>query len=97
LSYGEIAARIGAPGAARAVGQALGKNPFPIVVPCHRVLAAGRKTGGFSAAGGVATKIRMLALEGAPRPVAPAPTLFDGNAGLAFDWSAAVAHLRSVD
>jgi methylated-DNA-[protein]-cysteine S-methyltransferase len=65
LSYGEIAARLGAPGAARAVGQALGQNPFPIIVPCHRVLAAGGKIGGFSAHGGVATKLRMLAIEGA--------------------------------
>jgi len=65
LSYGDIAARLGAPGAARAVGQALGRNPFPIVVPCHRVLAAGGKIGGFSAQGGVVTKRRMLAIEGA--------------------------------
>jgi O-6-methylguanine DNA methyltransferase len=65
LSYGDIARRVGVPGAARAVGQALGRNPFPIVVPCHRVLAAGGKIGGFSAQGGVATKRRMLALEGA--------------------------------
>ena len=64
LSYGEIAARLGARGAARAVGQALGHNPFPIVVPCHRVLAAGGKIGGFSAHGGAATKRRMLAIEG---------------------------------
>ncbi len=65
LSYGEIAAQLGEPGAARAVGQALGQNPFPIIVPCHRVLAAGGKTGGFSANGGVATKLKLLALEGA--------------------------------
>jgi methylated-DNA-[protein]-cysteine S-methyltransferase len=63
LAYGEVAARLGAPRAARAVGQALGHNPFPIVVPCHRVLAAGGKIGGFSAHGGTATKRRMLALE----------------------------------
>lgn len=63
MAYGEVAARIGAPGAARAVGQALGRNPFPIVVPCHRVLAAGGKVGGFSAHGGTATKRRMLAIE----------------------------------
>jgi methylated-DNA-[protein]-cysteine S-methyltransferase len=66
LSYGDIAARLDKRGAARAVGQALGQNPFPIVVPCHRVLAAGRKIGGFSAHGGTATKLRMLAIEGAP-------------------------------
>ena len=65
LSYGDIARRVGAPGAARAVGQALGRNPFPIVVPCHRVLAAGGKIGGFSAQGGIATKRRMLAIESA--------------------------------
>lgn len=63
-SYGEIAKWIGAPGAARAVGRALGRNPFAVVVPCHRVLAAGGKAGGFSAAGGVATKLRLLAIEG---------------------------------
>ncbi len=58
LSYGEIAARLGDGGAAREVGQAMGQNPFPIIVPCHRVLAAGGKVGGFSAAGGVTTKLR---------------------------------------
>ena len=72
LSYGEIAARLGTPGAARAVGQALGQNPFPIVVPCHRVLAAGGKIGGFSAHGGVATKLRMLTSEGVKISGAPA-------------------------
>ena len=63
LSYGEIAARLGDPGAARAVGQALGRNPIPIIVPCHRVLAAGGKMGGFSAPGGTATKLNLLAIE----------------------------------
>ena len=63
LAYGDVAARAGAPGAARAVGQALGRNPFPIIVPCHRVVAAGGKIGGFSAHGGSATKRRMLAIE----------------------------------
>src|ERR1700747_3471385 len=63
LTYGEIAKRLGVPAEAREVGEALGRNPFPIIVPCHRVLAAGGKTGGFSADGGVATKLRMLALE----------------------------------
>ena len=65
LTYGEVAARLGETGLARAVGQALGRNPFPIVVPCHRVVAAGDEIGGFSAAGGAATKRRMLAIESA--------------------------------
>ena len=65
LTYGAMATRIGAPGSARAVGQALGKNPFPIVVPCHRVLAAGGQIGGFSAPQGLAMKRRLLSLEGA--------------------------------
>jgi methylated-DNA-[protein]-cysteine S-methyltransferase len=64
-SYGDIASRLGDPGSARAVGQALGRNPFVIVVPCHRVLAAGGKAGGFSANGGTATKLTLLAIEGA--------------------------------
>ena len=64
VTYGELARRLGIPGSARAVGQALGRNPFPIVVPCHRVLAVEGKTGGFSAPGGTATKLRMLAIEG---------------------------------
>jgi methylated-DNA-[protein]-cysteine S-methyltransferase len=63
-SYGQLAARAGAAGLAREVGQALGQNPFAIVVPCHRVVAAGGRTGGFSARGGVGTKLRLLALEG---------------------------------
>ena len=65
LTYGEVAKRLGDPGSARAVGQALGRNPIPVIVPCHRVLAAGGKTGGFSAPGGSATKLNLLALEGA--------------------------------
>jgi methylated-DNA-[protein]-cysteine S-methyltransferase len=63
LTYGEIAERLGDRTLAREVGQALGENPFPIIVPCHRVLAAGGKTGGFSAPGGVSTKMRMLTIE----------------------------------
>ena len=65
-TYGEIARAIGDPGAARAVGAALGSNPFPIVVPCHRVLAADGALHGFSAPGGIATKRRMLEIECAP-------------------------------
>ena len=63
-SYGELAHRLDAPGAARAVGQALGQNPLPVIIPCHRVLASGKKIGGFSAFGGASTKQRLLALEG---------------------------------
>ena len=65
LTYGEVAAHLGQPGASRAVGQAPGHNPFAPVVPCHRVLAAGSRSGGFSANGGVDTKLRMLLMEGA--------------------------------
>src|SRR2546426_4027370 len=73
-TYGEIAARLNEPGSAREVGMALARNPFAIVVPCHRVLAAGGKAGGFSAMGGLTTKLRVLSIErGAPqRTVAPA-------------------------
>jgi len=103
LSYGAVAARLGAPGAARAVGQALGRNPFALVVPCHRVLAAGGKAGGFSANGGVATKLRLLAIEGAAAGTGPGATLplsgGDGatGVGLAFDPQVAVTHLRASD
>jgi methylated-DNA-[protein]-cysteine S-methyltransferase len=75
LTYGEIAAKLGDKALARDVGQAMGKNPFPIVVPCHRVVAAGGKLGGFSARGGADTKLRMLAIEGAA--VGGQPSLFD--------------------
>jgi methylated-DNA-[protein]-cysteine S-methyltransferase len=77
LTYGEIATRLGDRGLARDVGQALGRNPFPLIVPCHRVLAAGGKVGGFSANGGVTTKLRLLSIEGAR--TSDAPTLFDGD------------------
>jgi methylated-DNA-[protein]-cysteine S-methyltransferase len=75
LTYGDIAKRLGGVELSRDVGQALGHNPCPIVVPCHRVLAAGGKPGGFSANGGVATKLKMLAIEGAV--VNHTPSLFD--------------------
>jgi len=94
LCYGEIANRLGSRGLARAVGQALGRNPFPIVVPCHRVLAAGGRVGGFSAGGGITTKLRLLAIEG--RAVSP-PSLFDGDGAFAFDVAEAVAHVRASD
>jgi methylated-DNA-[protein]-cysteine S-methyltransferase len=65
LSYGDVATRFGDPTAAREVGQALGRNPFPVIVPCHRVVAAAGRLGGFSAPGGTATKRRLLAIEAA--------------------------------
>ena len=70
MTYGEVAQRLGEPTAARAVGQALARNPFAPIVPCHRVLAAADaagnyRSGGFSAGGGIVTKLRMLQVEGA--------------------------------
>ncbi|KYF78074.1 cysteine methyltransferase [Sorangium cellulosum] len=95
LTYGDIAGRLGAPGSARAVGQALGRNPFPIVVPCHRVLAAGGRVGGFSGSGGVTTKLRLLAIEGAQ--ASGAAQADDGGGALGFDPDAAVEHVRASD
>ena len=66
VSYGDIARAIGKPDAPRAVGHALGENPYPIIVPCHRVLSATGALHGFSAPGGIATKRRMLEIERAP-------------------------------
>jgi O-6-methylguanine DNA methyltransferase len=89
-TYGALAKRAGAAGAARAVGQALARNPFAIIVPCHRVVAAGGKTGGFSANGGASTKLRLLAIEG--HKIGPAKSLVKsvkGNRPL-FDSRAAV-------
>jgi methylated-DNA-[protein]-cysteine S-methyltransferase len=72
-SYGELALRLGDRNLARDVAQSLGQNPFPIIVPCHRVMAAGGKSGGFSAPGGVRTKLRLLSIE---RAQPGGPTLF---------------------
>ena len=78
LTYGEVAERLGDKTLARAVGQAMGQNPCPVVMPCHRVMAAsdrsGAKIGGFSAPGGVVTKLKLLTIEGAQPG---GPTLFD--------------------
>lgn len=95
VSYGELAKRLGHPDAARAVGQALGRNPFAIVVPCHRVLATGRKIGGFSADGGTDTKLRILGIEGLV-PTGVGRHLMSETA-FAFDPLRAVAHLKSTD
>ncbi|MGO8674131.1 MAG: methylated-DNA--[protein]-cysteine S-methyltransferase [Capsulimonadaceae bacterium] len=64
-TYGEVADSLGRPKAARAVGNALGRNPIPLIIPCHRVLAANGKPGGFSAHGGAMLKSQLLAIEGA--------------------------------
>jgi methylated-DNA-[protein]-cysteine S-methyltransferase len=74
-TYGEVARAMGEPGAARAVGKALGENPWPIVVPCHRVLGSSGSMGGFSAPGGAETKARLLTIEKARTN--EVPTLFD--------------------
>jgi methylated-DNA-[protein]-cysteine S-methyltransferase len=92
VSYGELATRIGAPGSARAVGQALGRNPFAVIVPCHRVLAASGRIGGFSAKGGITTKLRLLTLE-----TSGAAAAFDGDGVFGFDPGLAVDHLKAKD
>jgi methylated-DNA-[protein]-cysteine S-methyltransferase len=74
MSYGEIAQRLGDKTLARAVGQAMGENPTPVVMPCHRVLGANGKPGGFSATGGVVTKLQLLSIENAQPG---GPTLFE--------------------
>jgi methylated-DNA-[protein]-cysteine S-methyltransferase len=65
VTYADLATALGRPSLARAVGRALGRNPIPLIIPCHRVMAAHGKPGGFSAFGGRATKAKLLALEGA--------------------------------
>ena len=102
VSYGELAARVGSPGAARAVGQAMARNPFILAVPCHRILGSGGSLGGFSARGGVRTKARLLELErrvnGGDDAASP---LFAARRaeehGLEYDPKAAVRHLKKAD
>lgn len=72
MSYAEVAAAIGSPGAARAVGNCMARNRFPLIVPCHRVVGAAGRLGGYSAAGGLETKTRLLELEKPRGPAAPA-------------------------
>lgn len=71
LSYGELAAQLDPAPIPRAVGQAMGRNPWPLIVPCHRVLAADGSMGGFSAAGGPSLKRRLLEIEGVVLPHTP--------------------------
>ena len=79
ISYGELATRVGADATAREVGASLGRNPFPIIVPCHRIVASDGELGGFSAPGGTATKRRLLTIEDARRD--GVDDLFDATAG----------------
>ncbi|MEO8294615.1 MAG: methylated-DNA--[protein]-cysteine S-methyltransferase [Gemmatimonadota bacterium] len=95
-TYGELASLAGKPGASRAVGQAMARNPIPLIVPCHRIVAAHGKPGGFSPAGGIVTKAQLLALEGVVLPglsgqssTPPTP--------LPYDAATALTHLRNVD
>lgn len=78
-SYGELARSVGQHGAARAVGRALGQNPLPIIIPCHRILASDGGIGGFSAYGGTATKRRLLELEGLWGALPQLPGLADAR------------------
>jgi methylated-DNA-[protein]-cysteine S-methyltransferase len=96
LTYGELAERAGMPGTQQSVGTAMGENPCPVVIPCHRVLPAGGKLGFYSGPGGAVTKAQILRIEGlniwAPRT--PPKRNADG---LEYDWNEAVAHLRKAD
>lgn len=95
-TYGALAKLAGSPGGSRAVGRAMATNPYPLLVPCHRVVAAGGKAGGFSAYGGLLTKEKLLAFEGGAL-IAQA-SLFAGNGPtLPFDWKKAVRALRDAD
>lgn len=75
ITYGELAKQASRPGAAQAVGVAMSRNPWPVIVPCHRVIGANGKLTGFSAYGGVQTKLKLLAMEGTP--LGSGPGLFD--------------------
>lgn len=95
-SYGALAIVAGSVGAARAVGRAMATNPFPLLVPCHRVLAARGRAGGFTAYGDVVTKEKILACEGLA--LRKQTSLFDGERPtLPFDASEALRHLSAVD
>ena len=104
-TYGELAVAAGSPSAARAVGQAMRKNPWPLIVPCHRVLAADGRLGGFSASGGVDLKLALLRAEsGRQNPAAPKPAAKRARAATAvqpvpesFDPALALKHLREED
>ena len=94
LTYGEIATRAGSPGASRAVGRAMATNPIAILVPCHRVLAAGGRPGGFSAHGGTATKAKILAVEGVALGAAKVAKIAKVASGSLFDGIARLQQVR---
>jgi methylated-DNA-[protein]-cysteine S-methyltransferase len=99
-TYGELARLAGSPGASRAVGRAMAQNPFPVVVPCHRVVAAGGGAGGFSAYGGLVTKEKILTLEGGTLAPSKQASLFRGERAardLPFDGAEALRVLSDAD
>jgi methylated-DNA-[protein]-cysteine S-methyltransferase len=102
-TYGELAGLAGSPGGSRAVGRAMATNPFPVIVPCHRVVAASGGAGGFSAYGGLVTKERILKLEGGTLAPSKQASLFDGARGeraardLPFDGDEALRTLSDAD
>ena len=100
-TYGELAAAVGSPGASRAIGRAMASNPWPVIVPCHRVVAAGGGAGGFSAYGGLLTKERILKLEGGTLASTRQVSLFDAGASrarpLPYDADAALRALAAAD
>jgi methylated-DNA-[protein]-cysteine S-methyltransferase len=97
ITYGDLARTAGSAGASRAIGRAMAQNPLPLFVPCHRVLAAGGKPGGFSAYGGLVTKDRILTIEGWTAPVPPLFAASKDVATLPYDAAAARQHLASTD
>ena len=100
-TYGELAAALGSPGASRAIGRAMATNPWPVIVPCHRVVAAGGGAGGFSAYGGLLTKERILKLEGGTLASTKQVSLFDAGSQrarpLPYDADAALRALAAAD
>ena len=99
MTYAELAAKAGSPAATRAVGQSMAKNPVAVLIPCHRVLAAGGRAGGFSAHGGAVTKAKILATEGVTLRTKPpiSESLFAGQSGLSFDPAEALSFLSTKD
>jgi methylated-DNA-[protein]-cysteine S-methyltransferase len=100
-TYGDLAGVVGSPGGSRAVGRAMATNPWPVIVPCHRVVAAGGASGGFSAYGGVLTKEKLLALEGgtllATTTQGSLFSLAPATPRLPFDGDEAVRALTAAD